>query len=93
VSPVRYELGFCIPEDGNLHSQYRENLKSYIPSDSLLITIIQLTLPTSGGMLLSLRRRRFELSLSSVTATLYTGLENCFITSGVKIKKKLELSL
>jgi hypothetical protein len=29
VSPVRYELGSYIPEDGNLHSHYRENLKSY----------------------------------------------------------------
>jgi hypothetical protein len=31
VSPVRYELGFYIPEDGILHSHRRENLKSYIP--------------------------------------------------------------
>jgi hypothetical protein len=30
VSPVRYELGFYIPEDGILHSRRRENLKSYI---------------------------------------------------------------
>jgi hypothetical protein len=30
VSPVRYELGFYTPEDGILHSQGRENLKSYI---------------------------------------------------------------
>jgi hypothetical protein len=30
VSPVRYELGFYIPEDGILHSPRRENLKSYI---------------------------------------------------------------
>jgi hypothetical protein len=30
VSPVRHELGFYIPEDGILHSQSRENLKSYI---------------------------------------------------------------
>jgi hypothetical protein len=28
VSPVRYELGFCIPEDGILYSHRRENLKS-----------------------------------------------------------------
>jgi hypothetical protein len=27
---VRYELGFYIPEDDILHSQSRENLKSYI---------------------------------------------------------------
>jgi hypothetical protein len=30
VSPVRYKLDFCIPEDAILHSHSRENLKSYI---------------------------------------------------------------
>jgi hypothetical protein len=30
VSPVRYELGFYIPEDDILHSRRLENLKSYI---------------------------------------------------------------
>jgi hypothetical protein len=30
VSPVKYELGFYIPEDGILHSHRREGLKSYI---------------------------------------------------------------
>jgi hypothetical protein len=30
VSPVKYELGFYIPEDDNLHSHRRENLKSYL---------------------------------------------------------------
>jgi hypothetical protein len=29
VFPMRYELGFCIPEDCTLHSHRRENLKSY----------------------------------------------------------------
>jgi hypothetical protein len=29
VSPVRYELGFYIPEDEILHSHGSENLKSY----------------------------------------------------------------
>jgi hypothetical protein len=29
MSPVRYELGFYIPEDAILHSHRRENLKSY----------------------------------------------------------------
>jgi hypothetical protein len=28
--PVRYELEFCIPEDGILHSHRRENLRSHI---------------------------------------------------------------
>jgi hypothetical protein len=30
VSPVRYELGLYILEDGILHTYYRENLNSYI---------------------------------------------------------------
>jgi hypothetical protein len=30
VSPVKYELGFYIPEDDILHSPRRENLKSYL---------------------------------------------------------------
>jgi hypothetical protein len=30
VSPMKYELGFYIPEDGILHSDLREYLKSYI---------------------------------------------------------------
>jgi hypothetical protein len=30
VSPVRYELGFYIPEDDILHSHRREYFKSYI---------------------------------------------------------------
>jgi hypothetical protein len=30
VFPVKYELGFYIPEDDILHSHRRENLKSYM---------------------------------------------------------------
>jgi hypothetical protein len=30
VSPVKYELGFYIPEDDILHNHRRENLKSYL---------------------------------------------------------------
>jgi hypothetical protein len=30
VVPVRYELGFYIPDNGILHSHRLENLKSYI---------------------------------------------------------------
>jgi hypothetical protein len=29
VSPVRYELGFYIPEESSLHSHPREDLKPY----------------------------------------------------------------
>jgi hypothetical protein len=30
MSPVKYELGFYIPEDGILHSHCSENLNSYM---------------------------------------------------------------
>jgi hypothetical protein len=30
MSPVRYELGFYIPEEGILHSHRRGDLKCYI---------------------------------------------------------------
>jgi hypothetical protein len=33
VSPVKYELGFYIPEDDVLHSHRRENLKPYMLQD------------------------------------------------------------
>jgi hypothetical protein len=32
VSPVKYELGFYIPEDDILHSHCRENFRSYKPN-------------------------------------------------------------
>jgi hypothetical protein len=35
MSPVKYELGFYIPEDDILHSHRRENLKSYINQTKL----------------------------------------------------------
>jgi hypothetical protein len=35
VSPVKYELGFYIPEDDILHSHCSENLKSYIDFSNL----------------------------------------------------------
>jgi hypothetical protein len=35
VSPVKYDLGLHIPEDGILHSDRRENLKSYRPRSFL----------------------------------------------------------
>jgi hypothetical protein len=38
MSPVKYELGFYISDDGTLHSHRRENLKSYTLSLELDIT-------------------------------------------------------
>jgi hypothetical protein len=37
VSPVKYELGFYIPEDDILHSHRRENVKFYITVNELRI--------------------------------------------------------
>jgi hypothetical protein len=37
VSPVKYELGFYIPEDGFLHSHRRENLKYYMITRNLAL--------------------------------------------------------
>jgi hypothetical protein len=37
VSPVKYELGSYIPEDGTLHSDRRENLKTYIALTGLAL--------------------------------------------------------
>jgi hypothetical protein len=41
VSPVKYELGFYIPEDDILHSRRRENTKPYI--DAITIPFIRIT--------------------------------------------------
>jgi hypothetical protein len=37
VSPVKYELGFYIPEDGIRHSNLRDDLKPYIALTSLAL--------------------------------------------------------
>jgi hypothetical protein len=39
VSPVKYELGFNIPEDGILHNHRCENLKSYLTMINAIISI------------------------------------------------------
>jgi hypothetical protein len=48
VSPVKYELGFYIPEDDVLHSDRSENLKSYIQAYGVTAT--------SAGLLPTFRR-------------------------------------
>jgi hypothetical protein len=40
VSPVKYELGFYIPEDDILHSYRRENLQSYTLVEVQLLSIL-----------------------------------------------------
>jgi hypothetical protein len=63
VFPVKYELAFCIPEDDILHSDCRENLKSYviIVSDIWQVEVNLLNVFTPA---LSTLRQRSCLSLS-----------------------------
>jgi hypothetical protein len=51
VSPVRYELGFYIPEDDILHNHRREHLKSYI----VLPTAISCRLYTNSDVYICFR--------------------------------------
>jgi hypothetical protein len=50
VSPVRYELGFYIPEDDILHSHCLENLKSYMVSNFCLTRTCPVRGPLSSGL-------------------------------------------
>jgi hypothetical protein len=45
VSPVKYELGSYIPEDGILHSDGRENLKSHIYLSVCHVPVLSISLP------------------------------------------------
>jgi hypothetical protein len=53
VSPVKYELGFYVPEDGFLHSHRRGNLKSYMPVTRLEAVGRLLCLSSSNGVALT----------------------------------------
>jgi hypothetical protein len=48
VSPVRYELGFYIPEYDILHSHRRENLRSYIVPTSYREALLSPLLQTAA---------------------------------------------
>jgi hypothetical protein len=43
VSPVKYEVGFYIPEDDILHSHRREHLKSYVQFGGVLGVVLSET--------------------------------------------------
>jgi hypothetical protein len=57
VSPVKYELGFYIPEDDILHSHRCEDHKSY--SEFCSSTYCVCTIYQNGGVLLSVWYRRY----------------------------------
>jgi hypothetical protein len=48
VSPVKYELGFYIPEDDILHCGSREHLKSYITF--LLLVLFSIAIAINSSM-------------------------------------------
>jgi hypothetical protein len=69
VSPVKYELGFYIPEDAILHNHRRENLKSYTKevrwsirpcraTDNVLPSSLLAPVPRQRAPILA--RRRYE---------------------------------
>jgi hypothetical protein len=62
MSPVRYELGFYIPEDDILHSHRRENLKSYaacvVPSSPIFVTLMKEAPGSSETSVLTRATRR-----------------------------------
>jgi hypothetical protein len=45
MSPVKYELGFYIPEDDILHSRRCENRKSYMTGSCLYVLLNAIALP------------------------------------------------
>jgi hypothetical protein len=57
MSPVRYQLGFYIPEDDILHNHRRENLKSYtllyVFGNFRYMTVLSLHLRNSYGRFVS----------------------------------------
>jgi hypothetical protein len=59
VSPVRYELGFYVPEDGVRHSHRRKNLTSYeknyvqIFGEEILFSIKNSVSPIADGLYLA----------------------------------------
>jgi hypothetical protein len=66
VSPVKYELGFYIPEDDILHSHRRDNLKAYIIIiDWKLVCAIRLQ--SAPPVPSALRISRFVVTLRAVS--------------------------
>jgi hypothetical protein len=52
MSPVKYKLGFYIPEDTILHSHCRKSLKSYLVSQSWYWCELTLLQPSNDVMVL-----------------------------------------
>jgi hypothetical protein len=48
VSPVKYELGFYIPEDGTLRSHGLDNLKSYMSAKVFFVPCLMYIKPKAA---------------------------------------------
>jgi hypothetical protein len=98
VSPVKYELGFYIPENDILHSHRRENLKFYIgfyiPEDDILhihrrenlksnIVLPRLT-DLTVSVLLTLAPSHVHRTFRVVTSI--TDIFSAYSTSGVNVQ-------
>jgi hypothetical protein len=87
VSPLRYALGFYIPEDGILYSHRRGNLKPYKECVTLPTTFV-----FAGLQLLARAKMPFAFKTIFMTsAYLYWGNNGCmydvsarFVRSGVR---------
>jgi hypothetical protein len=69
VSPVKYELGFYIPEDAILHSHCRENIKSYI---------------ALTGWALQLRRKVFPVKYELRFSNPEDGIPHSYVRVNIK---------
>jgi hypothetical protein len=71
VSPVRHELGFCIAEDGILHSHRSENLKCNIALTGWTLYWRRNGLLVGYGLGLYIPEKGIPHSYSSSNAHLY----------------------
>jgi hypothetical protein len=90
VLPVRYNLGFYIPEDGILHSHCRGNLKSYIALTGCALQRRRIVLPAryklgfyipEDGILHSHRRENLKSYMSKVLGNAEYNIHWGFIVS------------
>jgi hypothetical protein len=95
VSPVKYELGFYIPEGAILHSYCRENLKSYNLSEvQILVSLLKCiglwtvrsriseTLPTFRRMICTLLQVENKPRRKQAEESCTTNDSNCTFVFG-----------
>jgi hypothetical protein len=83
VSPVRYEVGFYIPEDDILHSHRRENLKSYIFRNAFPDLSSCLSTPSLSASKINRLTNKCEEFPSGVRKLTLSSLLCCAVPSGI----------